>query len=106
MQALATGQQGSSSTIGRQCSALRALLAFAVKSDLIPRTAWRSVRLPQATLTDRPQLDPEALARLDLRPMLWLGAVGGLRWAEVTGVTVGSLDLLRGAVTITHPLDR
>jgi integrase len=38
--------------------------------------------------------------------MVWLGAVLGLRWGEVAGLTVGSLDLLRNSVTVTHQLGR
>jgi hypothetical protein len=36
--------------------------------------------------------------------MVWLGAVPGLRWAEMAGLTVGSLDLLRNSVTVRHQL--
>lgn len=38
--------------------------------------------------------------------MVWLGAVLGLRWAEVAGLTVASLDLLRNTVTVTQQLGR
>jgi integrase len=38
--------------------------------------------------------------------MVWLGAVLGLRWAEVAGLTVGSLDLLRNTVIVTKQLGR
>jgi integrase len=38
--------------------------------------------------------------------MLWLGAVGGLRWGEAAGLTVSSLDLLRGTVTVRAQLNR
>jgi hypothetical protein len=38
--------------------------------------------------------------------MVWVGAVLGLRWAEVAGLTVGSLDLLRNSLTVTEQLGR
>jgi hypothetical protein len=40
------------------------------------------------------------------RPMVWLGAMLGLRSGEVAGLTVGSLDLLRNSVTVTRQLGR
>lgn len=39
-------------------------------------------------------------------PMVWLGAVRGLRWGGVAGLTVGSLDLLRGTLTVREQLGR
>ena len=38
--------------------------------------------------------------------MVWVGAVLGLRWAEVAGLTVGSLDLLRNSLTVSGQLGR
>ncbi len=38
--------------------------------------------------------------------MMWLGVVGGLRWAECAGLTVGNLDLLAGTVSVSHQLGR
>ena len=38
--------------------------------------------------------------------MVWVGAVLGLRWAEVAGLTVGSLDLLRHSLTVVEQLGR
>ncbi len=32
--------------------------------------------------------------------MVWMGAVLGLRWSDVAGLEVGSVDLLPGTVTI------
>ena len=36
----------------------------------------------------------------------WVGALLGLRWAEVAGLTVGSLDLLQHALTVVEQLGR
>ncbi len=112
IQSLVDSWRGSPSTIARQYSTLRAMFSFAVASDLIRRSPCRGIRLPQVQLTERPEIDPKALEGLsealgsDYAPMLWLGVVGGLRWAEVAGLTVSSLDLLRGTVTVSHQLDR
>ncbi len=38
--------------------------------------------------------------------MVWLGAVLGLRWGEVAGLTVGDIDFLRGEVIVTRQLGR
>jgi integrase len=100
------------STVGRQYSAVRAMFAYALNSDLMARTPCRGIRVPQASLVDRPEPDPEALERLaealgpDWAPFMWLGAEGGLRWAEVAGLTVADLDLLSGRITVSRQLSR
>ena len=42
----------------------------------------------------------------DQAPMMWLGVVGGLRWAECAGLTVCSLDLLKSTVSVSQQLGR
>jgi integrase len=114
VQAMVDGwaEHQAASTVGRQYSAVRAMFAHAVNSDLIGRTPCRGIRVPQASLVDRPEPDPEALERLaealgvEWAPFMWLGAVGGLRWAEVAGLTVGDLDLLAGRITVSRQLSR
>ena len=39
-------------------------------------------------------------------PMVWLGAVFGLRWDEVAGVTIGSLNLLEPTLAEANQLGR
>jgi integrase len=39
-------------------------------------------------------------------PMVWLGAVVGLRWGEVAGLRVGRIDLLRKTVTVAEQVTR
>ena len=41
-----------------------------------------------------------------LLPMVWLGAVLGLRWSEVAGLRVGRLDVLRRTVTVAEAVTR
>ena len=41
---------------------------------------------------------------LEYRPMVYVGGVLGLRWSEVAGLRVGSLDFLRHSVSATETL--
>ena len=100
------------STVGRQYNVLRAIFEYAVRSDMLLKTPCRGVWLPAVALVTRPQIDTEALGRLAISlgpnyaPMMWLGVVGGLRWAEAAGLQVRCLDLLRGVITIKTQLNR
>jgi len=99
-------------TVDRHYDVLRAMFAYAVRSEWLSRTPCRNIKLPKVTGTRRRALSVEdvvALAQsIDPRytAMVWLGAVLGLRWAEAAGLTVGSLDLLRNTVTVTLQLGR
>ncbi len=42
----------------------------------------------------------------DQAAMMWLGVVGGLRWAECAGLQVRALDLLNGTVSVSAQLGR
>ncbi len=99
-------------TARRQYDVVRALFAYAVACDWLARSPCRGIDLPRVEPLRRPAVAPESVAaiseKIDARygPMVWLGAVLGLRWGEVAGLTVGSLDLLRGTVTVTEQLGR
>ena len=100
------------SSVGRMFSALRAVFGFAVASELIVRSPCSGVRLPRSGLVDRPVLTGEQLQGLaealgpDDAPMMWLGVVGGLRWAECAGLTVSCVDLLARSVSVSKQLGR
>lgn len=100
------------STVGRQYSCLRAMFAYAEAAEMIGRTPCRGIRLPKTSLVERPALDADQLERLadalgpDQAPMMWLGAVGGLRWGECAALAVGGVDLLAGRVTVSQQLGR
>jgi integrase len=104
--------QLSPSTVARMYSTLRALLNYAEAANLILRSPCRRIRIPQVRLTDRPVLKPEELERLAAHlgpthaPLMWLGAVLGLRWGEVAGLRVRDLDLLATTVTVAVQLGR
>lgn len=99
-------------TVDRQYDVVRAMFAYAVRSDWLARTPCRGIKLPAVSVTRRRALTPEDVIRLAeaidprYQAMVWVGAVLGLRWAEVAGLTVGSLDLLRNSLTVTEQLGR
>ena len=40
--------------------------------------------------------------RPEYAAMVWIGAVLGLRWGEVAGLRVGSIDFLRGHLVVSE----
>ncbi|HET6916436.1 MAG TPA: site-specific integrase [Acidimicrobiales bacterium] len=99
-------------TVDRQYDVLRAIFTYAVRCDWIARNPCRDIKVPSITTTRKKALTIEDIAAIAeaidprYQCMVWIGAVLGLRWAEVAGLTVGSLDLLRNTVTVTHQLGR
>ena len=94
------------STVRRMYSAVRAMFNYAEAAELIARSPCRHIRLPAAELVDRPALEVEQLAAVadglgGHGPMVWLGAVLGLRWGEVAALTVDSFDFLHGSIAVT-----
>ena len=47
-----------------------------------------------------------AQVAIEYRPMVWLGAVLGLRWSEVAGLRVGRIDLSAGRLAVAEALVR
>jgi integrase len=99
-------------TVRRQYATLRAIFAFAVQCDWISRTPCRAVKLPPVTSTRRHTLttdDVVAIAEATeklYRPMVWLGAVLGLRWSEVAGLRVGRVNFLQRTLTVAEAVTR
>jgi integrase len=99
-------------TVRRQFDVLRAVFAYAVANEMLPRTPCGRAKLPAAEIRRRVVLAPEDIAaiadamREEYRGMVWVGAVLGLRWGEVAGLQVQSLDFEQGAVIVTSQLDR
>ena len=93
--------------VRRTYDVLRAVLNHAVDRDLLARTPCRRIRLPAVEPAAAHVFSPDDLICLadalgpDHGPMVWLGALLGLRWSEVAGLHVGSIDFLRGTVAIT-----
>jgi integrase len=84
---------------------LRAILNWAVNTDIIDRSPCRGVRLPELTAVKKPVVSADDVLRLadaidiDYRVAVFLGALG-LRQAEVFGLRVGSINFLRRTVTV------
>ena len=99
-------------TVRRQYATLRAMFAFAVQCDWISRTPCRAVKLPPVTSTRRHTLTPADVTAIAeateplYRPMVWLGAVLGLRWSEVAALRVGRVDFLQRTLTVAEAVTR
>jgi integrase len=99
-------------TVRRQYGVLGAIFAYAVAADWLGRSPCRNINLPAVTTRRRRALSDTDIAAIAAatpdryRAMVWLGAVLGLRWSEVAGLVVGSLDLLRRTVTIDQTITR
>ena len=99
-------------TVRRTYGALRAVANYAVENDLIGRSPCRGIKLPAIEPARVAILEPADLVRLansmvgEFAPMVWLGAVLGLRWGEVAGLRVGRVDLLRRTITVAEQVIR
>jgi integrase len=91
---------------------LRAILNAAVQSDRIVRSPCRGVKLPATQHEERHIVMSDELAALatsigdDDAPMVFLGAVLGLRWGECAGLRVGRLDFLRSTLAVAEQVTR
>ena len=99
-------------TVERTYGTLRAAFAYAVSAELISRSPCHNVNLPRAAKRVRRVVSPDDVVILaeaiDARyeAMVWVGALLGLRWGEVAGLRIGSLDLLLRSLTVTEAVTR
>ena len=102
-------------TVRKQYSIVRAVFAWAMDADYIARTPCRktAVRLPRAPApVAHHVITPDELAALAdaigprFAPMVYVGAILGLRWGEVAALRVRSIDFLRRTVTVTEAVAR
>lgn len=99
-------------TVSRQYDVLRAIFNYAIDSDVLGRSPCRNIRLPKPETGRRQVLTGDQLAALaeavgdTYRPMVYVGAMLGLRWGECAGLRVGDLDLLSRRVTVTEQRTR
>lgn len=88
------------STVRTVYGGLRAILAAAVAADLIAITPCRGVKLPAKRPIEKRVLTVDELHRLaaampeEYRPIVYLAAVGSLRWEEIAGLRVGRIKFL------------
>ena len=99
-------------TVERTYGTLRAAFAYAVAAELISRSPCHDVNLPKAVRRRRRVVGPDDVVRLShamdhrYAPMVWIGALLGLRWGEVAGLRIGSLDLLARTIAVTETVSR
>ena len=99
-------------TVHRHYVTLRSVFSYAEASEMILRSPCRGIRLPKIHQVKRPTLDPGQLERLseELGPInglfMWCGAILGMRWSEIAGLTVDRLDFENRTVTVDRQLTR
>jgi len=99
-------------TVRRHYACLRAIFGHAVATDIIGRSPCRAIKLPVIEHQDRLLPDPEQLAAVaealgpSLVPMVYVGAVLGLRWGECAGLRVRHVDFFRSTVTVAEQITR
>ena len=98
-------------TVRRQFGVLHAVCEHALARDLIGRTPCRNIKLPAVAPNRRAVVTPEQLVDLaaELREhgsMAYVAATTGLRWGEVAGLRVRSLDLLGRKITVDGQVTR
>ncbi len=105
-------QSAAPRTVKRRYGVLAAIFAHAVGADWLPKSPCRNIHLPviepkARTVLAQGQLDLIVEATDDrYQAMVWLGAILGLRWEEVAGLRVKSLDLSARRLTISETVIR
>lgn len=99
-------------TVARTYGTLRAMLAYAVNADLLGRSPCRRINLPKGVTRAPRALSREEVAAVAAhideryRMMVWLAAMLGLRWGEVAGIRVSSVDVLARRLTVREAVVR
>jgi integrase len=99
-------------TVRRVFGTLSSVLNYAAECELIVRSPCRGVKLPAVSTPRRPLPSPDDLRRLadevgpDLAPLVYLGAVLGLRWGECAALRVGRIDFMRSTLSVAEQITR
>lgn len=99
-------------SVRRVHSTVRAICNYAMATDVIARSPLRGIKLPAMTPARVHVFTPAELAAAadalppEYRAMVWLGAVLGLRWGEVAGLTVGAVDVLGRTLKVEKAVAR
>jgi integrase len=102
--------EGRSASLVRQCFfAMKAMLDAAVADGRIAKNPAAGVKLPPIRKADKRYLSPQQVAALadacgECATLVNLLAFTGLRWAEVAGLRVRHVDLLRGRLKVVEQL--
>lgn len=92
------GKPRAASTLGRMHSTLRTVFNYARDLELVTINPAMRIRLPNPTPPRRKLPEPGELYKLaealgkEQALFMWLGAIGGLRWAEVAGLRTTSIS--------------
>src|ERR1700722_14955272 len=95
-------------TVKRNYEVVRAMFGYAVRNDRLARNPCRNVKLPAVDTTRRFELTAADVAGIadavppEYRPMIWIGAVLGLRWSEVAALRVGRLRFAESRLTVAE----
>ena len=88
------------------------MFTYAVEVDLLFRSPCRGIKLPRIDPRPRQVLNPfqvsavaEATPR-QYRPMVWIGAITGLRFSEVAALRVRDFDPLIGSLSFTKTVTK
>ena len=106
------GETLSPATVVRNYNAAAAIFRYAADRDYIAKSPCRTVKLPRITRTTVHVFTPAELAAvvdampIEHAPMVWLGALLGLRWGEVAALHVSDVDLLSRALHVRHTITR
>jgi integrase len=93
---------------------LQSIINYAIRLDMLGRSPCRGINLPKVAPVRSHVVDAAELARLakalggveGMGPMVYLGAVQGLRWGEVAGLRVGRVDTEASTVAVIETIVR
>lgn len=94
------------STIRGIYGTIATIFRTAVDADVIVQTPCRAVKRPKERPSEKRFLDADEMLRLadaidpSYRPFVYLGGVLGLRFSEIAGLRVRSIDFLRRTITV------
>jgi integrase len=103
-----TGTRLAPSTVRRCYQLLSKVMAAAVDAGMLPQSPCRRVPLPKVERQEVRFLTPAEVARLAdavaprYRPLILLGAYGGLRIGEMAGLRRARVDLAAGTVQVVE----
>lgn len=99
-------------TVVRNYNVAAAVFRYAADRDYIAKSPCRTVKLPKISRTAVHIFTPEELAATadalpaGHAPMVWIGALLGLRWGEVAALAVSDLDILGRTLTVNRTVTR
>ncbi|MBU3717873.1 MAG: site-specific integrase [Actinobacteria bacterium] len=98
----------SGSTIRRMAAVVKAVLNSAVDADLVGRSPWRGVKLPQVLTASKEPLNPSAVLSLarevgqEASLVVLTAALCGLRFGECAGLRIGDVDVKQRTLSVRH----